>query len=254
MNRTRAESISHRDAMNKQHILDEIRRTAAANGGKPLGHREFFKITGIRENDWSGRHWARWGDAVRDAGYAPNAMSVAYTEETLLSKLAKLTRELGKFPVSSEVALARRRDVTFPTEKTYRRFGGKATLVTKLLEYCEAHADLEDVALICRAINPASGRSIDEDSDDEDIEIGFVYLMKSGRHYKVGRSNAAGRREREIALQMPEKVNTVHVIRTDDPPGIEAYWHQRFSDKRLNGEWFGLTAADVRTFKRRKFM
>jgi hypothetical protein len=238
--------------MNKQHILAEIRRTAETNGGKALGHREFCNVTGIKDADWSGRFWARWSDAVREAGFEPNSMSVAYTEDALLGKLAQLARELGKVPVWSEVALARRRDDTFPTEKTYRRFGGKAKLVRRLIEYCEAHPDFEDVAQLCKRVEMPAGPALVEEAE-EDIEFGFVYLIKSGRHHKIGRSNAAGRREREIALQLPEKAKTVHVIRTDDPPGIEAYWHRRFAEKRLNGEWFELTDADVRAFKRRKF-
>jgi hypothetical protein len=36
----------------KQHILDEIKRTAAANGGVALGWRRFMAETGIRAHDW----------------------------------------------------------------------------------------------------------------------------------------------------------------------------------------------------------
>ena len=92
------------------------------------------------------------------------------------------------------------------------------------------------------------------DASPTEETIGFVYLLKASRYFKVGRSSSFERRSRELAIQLPEKAETVHVIRTDDPIGIERYWHQRFESKRKNGEWFELTAQDVKAFKRRKFM
>jgi hypothetical protein len=239
--------------LQKRYILDEMRRTAAENGGAPLGHVRFFQETGIKVSDWHGKFWSRWGDAIKEAGFEPNSLQGSYPREFLFEKLAALCRELGRIPTVGEMKLRKRTDPTFPNTKVYERIGRKPELVAKLADYCRTRPEVADVLAMC-ATSSAPSRSTQEPRDDAEVEIGFVYLFKSGRYYKIGKSNAAGRREREIALQQPEPTTAVHTIRTDDPSGIEAYWHRRFEPKRLNGEWFNLSAADVKAFKRRKFM
>ncbi len=239
---------------NKGHILTEIRRTAAANGGVPLGTGRFLAETGIRESDWHGRFWVRWGDAVREAGFEPNQLQQAIPENRLLETLSSLLRELGHFPVAGEIKIKGRNDPVFPSYNTFRRFGGKGALAARLLRFCQEHAGYEDVAAMCA---PLAGPAVESDKSaklEAPAELGFVYLMKSGRFYKIGRSNAVGRRERELAIQLPEKVKVIHSIKTDDPAGIEEYGHKRFQTRRKNGEWFELTSADVTAFRRRKFM
>lgn len=240
--------------MKKEHILQEIKRTATANGGVPLGSRKFFEETGIKVADWKGKLWARWGDALREAGLEPNQLQTAYDENFLIEKLIGLMRELGKFPVVAEIRLKKVRDPSFPNDKTYsKRYKTKKELASKIRDYCQGRAGYEDVLDMCAAVpEHADGR--EETADESKEDFGFVYLMKSGKFYKIGKSNAAGRREYEIAIQLPEKLKTVHAIRTDDSAGIEAYWHNRFAAKRKGGEWFDLDASDIAAFKRRKFM
>lgn len=237
--------------MKKERILQEIKRTAEANGGVPLGVERFLSETGIRQSDWFGKYWSRWGDALQEAGYAPNTLQAAYQGDFLIENYIGLIRELGRFPSDGEVRLKRRKDPAFPSHNSFRRFGAKRELVLKIREFCRAHSGFDDV----EALLPApSVVSPPDDVEPDAIDIGYVYLLKAGRYYKIGKTNAAGRRERELAIQLPEKAKTVHVIRTDDPAGIEAYWHGRFAAKRQHGEWFDLDGADVKAFRRRKFM
>jgi Meiotically up-regulated gene 113 len=243
--------------MKKEHILDEIKRTAALNDGIALGKSRFFQETGIKENDWLGKIWARWSDAVKEAGVTPDTLQIAYENEVLFEKYAAFIRELGHIPVASEFRLKANQDNTFPSGSTFvNRLGRKQELIKKIIEYCEDKEGYEDVLAIALP-HLANTVETNEDTDsgnEPDEVIGFVYMLKVRRDFKVGRSNSFDRRSRELKIQLPEQAETVHVIRTDDPIGIEAYWHKRFEAKRKNGEWFALTAADVKAFKRRKFM
>ena len=147
--------------------------------------------------------------------------------------------------------MRRRDDPSFPSHNTFSRFGIKSQLAAAVLARCQAIGE-DHVAQICEPL--AADVSEAPATEEPGSVLGYVYLIKSGKHYKIGRSVAVGRRERELAIQLPEPVKTVHTIKTDDPVGIEAYWHRRFEEKRGNGEWFRLTAEDVKVFRRRRFM
>lgn len=238
----------------KEHILSEIRRLAEENGGKPLGRGQFFTETGIREGDWIGRYWARWSEAVEEAGFQPNKLQGRHDDDEAIRQVVVETQRLGHFPTVAELRLRRRGDKDFPGTGILKRLGPKQVLAGRVAEYCEGHPEYADVLEIVAPLLKAEESSSREKETGRQPEHGFVYLLKSGRYYKLGRTNSVGRREYELAIQLPERAVKVHVLTTDDPAGIEAYWHKRFADRRKNGEWFELTQADVSAFKRRKFM
>jgi len=240
-------------SMGKAYILGEIRRTAALNGGKPLGIRKFENETGIRFTDWHGKHWVRWEDAVREAGFEPNQMNSAYDDQYLLQRYAELALELGHIPVTGELKIKRRSDPSFPSKNVFRRLGTKATLLQQLAEFCRSNRGFEKVAEWC----DRSSQTVEPQVHDESTaasNIGYVYMIKHGsrREYRIGCTDDPLRREGEIRIQLPERITPIHTILTDDRYGIEAYWHRRFAAKKKNGDWFALNQSDVNAFKRWK--
>ncbi len=240
----------------KEHILREIRRLADENGGKPVGVRRFRDVTGIGKAAWEGGYWARWGDAVREAGHEAGEWNTqAHDDEDLLRILAELTRECGRIPTDAELRMRKRAHPEQPHAEVFRkRFGDKAVVHDKLLAFADEDPAFGDVAEMLAASAPPTSRAKPPAQVSDRFVTGVVYLIRMGEFHKIGKSNDPGRRMYELALRLPEKHDVVHVIETDDPSGIEAYWHKRFAPQRANGEWFRLSPGDIAAFLRRSYM
>lgn len=236
----------------RDHILSEIRRLAAAQDGQPPGAQLFTRETGIGQHLWRGKFWARWGDALTEAGFAPNAW-VGRTDQTAaIEAFIASCRHYGRFPTFDEYGLYRRSQPGLPSAKAVRQaLGGRDALVAALADYARERDAADILPMLPDVATPPAASSLGTTRDS--AKEGFVYLIRSGEFFKIGRSDDIERRVREIRVALPDKAELVHSIRTDDPPGIEGYWHRRFAGRRANGEWFRLTSLDVSAFRKRKF-
>jgi hypothetical protein len=163
-----------------------------------------------------------------------------------------LARRLARLPTNGDLRLKKHHDSEFPNSKTYEtRFGLKSELVGQVAIYCASRPEYASVLEYCHEYI-AKNRVVQTNGNEPEVDTGYVYLMKMGKFFKIGRTNNVVRRGQEITIQLPEEAVTVHFFRTDDPSGIEAYWHHRFADKRRKGEWFELSAKDIAAFRRRK--
>lgn len=75
---------------------------------------------------------------------------------------------------------------------------------------------------------------------------GYVYVLHSAGVYKIGHSKEVNHRLSEIAPVMPYPVEIYLTIATEDRFILERDLHRRFANKRLNGEWFDLGAAELK--------
>jgi hypothetical protein len=160
--------------MNKAEILDSIRRVAAANKGKAPGSQRLATEIGLREVDWYPKLWVRWSDAARDAGLEPNSLSVALTDEVLISKLLILIRQLGRFPIESDLMLNREND-DFPDRNAFSRLGNKRQRVARVLAYCREQSGFEDAIQLCEAAGVATPSPRESLTAPSVRGVGYVY-------------------------------------------------------------------------------
>ena len=237
--------------MTRAEIIEEIQRAAAENGGVPLGLARFSQALGVRKDELVGVFWRSWSEALREAGFEANVLNPRIEDSELLEKYAILTRALGHPATAIDIRLERMRDSSFPSDDSFiRRFKTFAALRTRVREWCLESGQFADVASL---LPESSSRSTSpERASAKHLALGYVYLIKHGSRaeYKIGKTLNPIRREGELRLQLPERITPIHYIETVDPSGLEAYWHTRFASKRKEGEWFALSAEDVREFKK----
>lgn len=80
-------------------------------------------------------------------------------------------------------------------------------------------------------------------------EAGYIYVIQSGDHYKIGRTNDLDRRMGELKLQPPQPPRTIMAIAVGNAPAAEKSLHQYFAPRRTNGEWFQLTPEELATIE-----
>lgn len=237
--------------LDKAEIVEAIRRWVAEHGEVP-GSRKFIANHDVPPSAFRGTLWPNWSAAVADAGFESQKPTDRIEPEVLLAAYAALTRELGHVPTWSELTYKKKQDPTFPsTSVIENRLGRTAERLASLREWCGTRPEWADVTAV---LPPPVVES--EPADEPGRADGWVYLLcDDRRRYKIGMSSSVQRRWAEIEAATAGDVDHIHRIRTDDPAGIEAYWHRRFIDKRIDGEWFALTRADVTAFRRRaRFM
>jgi hypothetical protein len=248
----------------KRFILNEIRRTAAANRGMPLGQTNFSHATGITIADWRGKLWLRWSDAVKEAGLPPNTMQGPYDEALLVDNFIGLMRELGHFPISTELAKKRYQNHAFPNHMAFRsRWGSRRLQAARIALYCRGHTGYEDILAMCAPLLTSQRLPAYSTMHTQQV-TGFICLVKVrkrwGTYYKLYRSISRQYLNRYLGSQGGQpylKNGGVHFIRTDDPQGIHRYWCQRFAGKRLHrreGDCYQLTKGDIQAFKSRSVM
>lgn len=238
--------------MTKDAIFRRVRELAAERGGH-ISFDAFLNETGIKDKWLRSQEWFEgWNNLLSKLGLETRSFGTVRTPPSKIAEaVAILIEREGRWPTEDDFRRERKKNSAFPSLgviSPLRRSGELAILIVNL---GASNAHFVKAATIAMKFQPNEKNG--ETVSTERV-LGYVYLLRSGRRYKIGKTNDPLRRFREVRLELPEETHQVHTIPTDDPTGIEAYWHGRFSNKRVrNTEFFELDGTDVQAFKRRKY-
>lgn len=202
-------------------------------------------------SEWRGHYWTTWNEYLAEAELEYSEKSLRMADAEIFEALAKCIKHYGKWPSPMAMRLYSKNVNHLPGYKTLKLRGDKRTLASQIAIFLVDKPEYADVRQICLSITTES--STKSTISDGAIITGYVYLQKHEKgRYKIGCSGSPNRRAREIGLKLPYRVELVHSIPSVAPSALERYWHLRFDNKHIDGEFFKLNADDVKAFKRRK--
>lgn len=79
---------------------------------------------------------------------------------------------------------------------------------------------------------------------------GFVYLLRADNGiYKIGCTKRPDARIKQLGIQLPYELEVICLLPAQDMRLLESKLHERFNERRVNGEWFQLTESDIEEIK-----
>ncbi len=121
----------------------------------------------------------------------------------------------------------------------------------ELVEYCrrfyERYSDEDIAEILAESRKQRAERAMLVSPPEKKIKIqgGFIYILKGGGYYKIGKTTKLGRRMTEIKPKPPFDAELIHSFSSADIEQAEIDLHEKFASKRVNGEWFNLDQTDV---------
>lgn len=91
----------------------------------------------------------------------------------------------------------------------------------------------------------------DQPSVKKETTKGLIYILKaiSQPYYKIGKTIDINARLNQIQPALPFKTKLICTIPSNNINKDELFLHEKFKDKRTNGEWFDLSNEDIKLLR-----
>jgi hypothetical protein len=121
-------------------------------------------------------------------------------------------------------------------------------IIGKLTAFYESVTD-DEIEALNIIMESEKSRSVVSGRVPTVSKSGYVYLIKASTGaYKIGMSKDPNSRIATFKT-LPFDVELLALIQTDNMHELEKELHERFADKRRQGEWFNLSSEDVEYIK-----